>query len=284
LFSNIEWVNGDLLDIYSLYDSLEGVTQVYHCAAVVSFDKADKNQIMKTNVGGTTNLVNAALDKNIEKLCYVSSIAAIGKPENGDFISEKFFWKFSKNHSVYSMSKYDAEREVWRGIAEGLNAVIINPSIILGPGNWNSGSSRLITSVWDGLKFYTKGVNGYVDVRDVAKTMILLMNSEINSERYIVSSENIDYQTLFNYIAAGLNKTPPKYKAAKFLSELVWRADKIKTSILKTKPLITKETARTANAKSYYSNEKIISAINYKFIPVAQSIEHICKLFIQDNP
>ena len=164
------------------------------------------------------------------------------------------------------------------------NAVIINPSIILGPGNWNSGSSRLIKSVWDGLKFYTKGVNGYVDVRDIAKTMILLMNSEIKSERFIVSSENIDYQSLFNYIAAGLNKTPPKYKAAKFLSELVWRADKIKTSILKTKPLITKETARTANAKSYYSNEKIISAINYKFIPISQSIEHICKLFIQDNP
>ncbi len=283
LFSNIEWIDGDLQDIYSLYDALEGITHIYHCAAFVSFDATDKDQIIKTNVAGTANLVNAALDKNIQKFCYVSSIAAIGKTEDGSLISETNSWKYSKNRSIYSVSKYDSEREVWRAIAEGLNAVIINPSIILGPGNWNSGSARLFKSVWDGLKFYTKGVSGYVDVRDVVKAMILLMNSEIKNERFIVSAENVDYQTLFSLIAKGLKKPPPKYKAAKFLSEIVWRADKLKTSITNTKPLITKETARTANSKSYYSSQKLISAINYQFIPLSQTIEYICTLFVKEN-
>jgi len=282
LFSKIEWIDGDLLDIYSLYDALDGITNVYHCAAFVSFEAVDKDQIYRTNVTGTTNLINATLDKNIGKLCHVSSIAAIGKPENGGIITETNFWKFSKTHSVYAMSKYDAEREVWRGIEEGLNAVIVNPSVILGPGNWNSGSSRFFKSIWDGLKFYTKGVNGYVDVRDVVKSMILLMNSEIKSERFIVSAENIDYQTLFNLIATGLNKKPPKYKASRFLSELVWKAYKIKSSISKSKPLVTKETAQTANAKSYYSSQKLITVVNYQFLSVSQTIENICKLFIED--
>jgi len=283
LFSYIEWVEGDLLDIYSLYEAMEEIKTIYHCAAIVSFDVADKHQILNTNVIGTTNIVNAALDKNIEKLCYVSSIAAIGKPENGGLISENHFWKYSKNHSIYAMSKYDAEREVWRGIAEGLDAVIINPSIILGLGNWNAGSSRLFKSVWDGLKFYTKGINGYVDVRDVAKVMVLLMNSSIKNERFIVSSENIEYQELFSLIAKGLNKIPPKYKASRFLSEIVWRADRIKSILSNSKPLITKETARTANAKSCYSNQKLLKAINYQFTPISQTIEHICKHFIKDN-
>ena len=281
LFSNIEWVDGDLLDIYSLYDAMEGIKTIYHCAAIVSFDAVDKNNIIKTNIIGTTNIVNAALDKNIEKLCYVSSIAAIGKSENEGIITENNFWKYSKSHSVYAMSKYDAEREVWRGIAEGLDAVIINPSIILGPSNWNTGSSRLFKSVWDGLKFYTKGINGYVDVRDVAKVMVLLMYSNIKNERFIVSAENIEYQKLFSLIADGLNKIPPKYKASRFLSELVWRADRIKSKLLNSKPLITKETARTANAKSYYSNQKLIAAINYQFAPISKTVNDICKLFLK---
>lgn len=280
LFSKIEWVDGDLLDIFSLYDALDGITKVYHCAAMVSFNADDKNQILKTNVNGTSNLINAALDKNIAKFCHVSSIAAIGKPENGGIITENFFWKYTKNHSIYAVSKYNAEREVWRGIAEGLDAVIVNPSIILGPGNWNKGSSQMFSTVWNGLKFYTKGVNGYVDVRDLVKSMVLLMNSEIKNDRFIVSAENVDYQTLFILIAKGLNKNPPKYKAAKFLSEIVWRADKIKTILTNTKPIITKETARTANSKSFYSSQKLIDALNFSFTPLPHTIDHICKLFM----
>jgi dihydroflavonol-4-reductase len=283
LFSEIEWTEGDILDIYSLYDALEGISLVYHCAALVSFDGNDKEEIVRTNVSGTENMVNAALDKAISKLCYVSSIAAIGKSENGEMITEDNFRIISKGRSVYSLSKFDAEREVWRGMAEGLNAVIVNPSVILGPGNWDSGSCKLFKTVWQGLKFYTNGVTGYVDVNDVVNAMILLMESDISGERFIVSAENMDYRTFFSLIASGLNRKAPVYKATRTISELAWRFEWIKSLVSGTKPLITKETARTANSACYFSGEKLCSAIGFQYTPIAETISNTCKHFLKDH-
>ena len=282
LLNSIEWVEGDVMDIYSLYEAMENVDKVYHAAAMVSFHASDQKEMMKTNVEGTANIVNACLYKKIKKLCYVSSIASLGRTDNDEFIDEETQWKNSGNNSKYSISKYGAEREVWRGTIEGLPAVIVNPSVIIGPGDWNKGSSQLFQQAWNGLKFYTDGVNGYVDVRDVSKSMILLMDSDIINSRYIISSENLDYLRLFTMISEGLNKKIPSIKANLFLSQIAWRAEKLRSSITGKKPLITKETARTAFHKYSYSNEKIRKILNFEFVPMPQSISDTCKLFLKD--
>ena len=283
LLSSIEWVNGDISDIYSLYDAMDGVDKVYHAAAIVSFNPADRQKMIRTNINGTANVVNAALHKKVKKLCHVSSIAAIGRSENDDIIDEETPWKNSNNNSFYSISKYGAEREVWRGIIEGLNSVIINPSVIIGHGDWNKGSSSLFNQIWKGLKFYTEGVNGYVDVKDVVKAMILLMESEIVNSRFVISSENVDYLNLFKMMADGLGKKHPFIKANPIISNFVWRVLKIISLITRTKPLITKETARTSFQKYYYSNKKIKKAVNFEFISVSDSIKETCACFLKDK-
>lgn len=282
LLSKIDWVDGDLLDIFSLEEALEGVEEVYHCAALVSFMPGDKKNLMKINIEGTANLVNAALAKKVRKLCHVSSIAALGRPENQhDLIDEKLQWRPSRNNSNYAISKYGAEREVWRGVAEGLDAVIVSPSVILGVAGPGMGSSRLFNVVWDGLKVYPPGINGFVDVRDVARAMILLMDSDIKNERFILSAENVPYKRLFDLMAVNFGKKKPSIGVSAFLSGLSWRIEKALSWLKGRKPLITKETARTAVQRYEYSNQKIKKAINFEFIPVEETIRHYCGVFAE---
>lgn len=283
VLNNITWVDGDVTDIYSLYETFEGVEKVYHAAACLSFDPSDKKQMMRVNVAGTANVVNACLSKNVKKLCYVSSIATLGRADHDGMIDEETHWKNSKKNSVYSVSKYHAEREVWRGIAEGLQAVIVNPGVIIGPGNWKKGSTQLIDRVWHGLKFYTPGVNGYVDVRDVSKAMIKLMESEITHEHFILSSENLDYLNFFSMVANALGKKHPHIKAPYFTGQIAWRLEKLQTFLSGKNPLITKETAHTAYQKYHYSSEKIKKTLNIEFMPMQQSVNDTCKLFLKDK-
>ena len=281
LIDKINWVEGDLLDIYSFEAALIDVSEIYHAAAVVSFQPQDKNKMMHTNIQGTANLVNTALEKKIKKFCHVSSIAAIGRADNDNNIDEETRWRISKRNSAYAISKYGAEREVWRGIEEGLNAVIINPSIILGPGEVNSGSGKLIKTILDGLKFYTPGMNGYVDVRDVVKAMIMLVESDISGERFVLSAENMYYKDLFNLIAKKLGKSPPSYKASKWMGEIAWRLEHIKGKLTGLKPLITKETANTAANIYRYSNNKIINQLDLQFVPIQQTIKEACDYYLK---
>lgn len=281
LLDKIEWVEGDLLDVYSFEKDLSDVSAIYHSAAAVSFQPADKDRMMHTNIQGTANLINAAIENSIKKFCHVSSIAAIGRGDNSNEIDERTRWVASKRNSTYAISKYGAEREVWRGIAEGLDAVIVNPSIILGPGEISSGSGKLIETILDGLKFYTSGVNGYVDVRDVANAMIMLMESDISGERFVVSAENLNYKELFEMIAIELGKSPPAYKASKWMGEIAWRLEHVKGKLTGTKPLITKETANTAANIYRYSNNKIVNELNFKFIPVLQTIHETCDYYLK---
>jgi dihydroflavonol-4-reductase len=280
--NRIEWVEGDVTNVHSLDPCFEGVSKVYHVAGKVSFHSSERDQLQRTNAEGTANVVNLALDRNIEKLLYVSSVAAIGRGGNEKIISEEVVWKTSHMNSRYAISKYAAEREVWRGIAEGLNAVIVNPSVVLGAGDVN-GSYRLIKSVERGLKFYTTGVNGFVDVRDVAQIMIRLMESDVPGERFIVSSENLAYRTLFEYIAEGLGKPGPGYPAGKFISELTWRGALLKSWISGRPPFITKEIARTANNIHHYSSEKLIRTLGCKFIPIRETILEMCRFYREAN-
>ncbi len=281
LLDKIEWVEGDLLDIFSLEKAIVGVKDVYHCAALVSFLPADRDKMMETNITGTANLVNIALEKNIRKLCHVSSIAAIGRAENDKPIDEEVVWKTSKRNSNYAKSKYGAEKEIWRGIEEGLDAVIINPSVILGPGDLKSGGGKLIRLIQKGLSFYTDGVNGYVDVRDVARAMHLLMKSNITNERFIVSSENIALKDIVSQIAEYISKPAPKYKATPFMAEIAWRIDKLRGLITGRKPFITKETAETASNKYFYTSEKLINTLDFEFIPIKESLIDSCELFMR---
>lgn len=283
ILNNIIWVDGNVTDIYSLYEAFENIEKVYHAAACLSFDPSDKKQMMRVNAKGTANVVNACLAKNVKKLCYVSSIATLGRIDHDGLIDEETHWKNSKKNSVYSISKYNAESEVWRGIAEGLPAVIVNPGVIIGPGNWKKGSSQLIDRVWNGLKFYTPGVNGYVDVRDVSKAMIKLMENEITGERFILSSENLDYQNFFSFVANALGKKRPHIKAPYFTGQLAWRLEKLRTVLTGGNPLITKETARTAYQKYFYSSEKIKKILNFEFMSMEKSIKDTCKLFLKDK-
>jgi nucleoside-diphosphate-sugar epimerase len=284
LLKNIEWVDANLLDVYSLTDAMQDVTKVFHCAAMVSFEPKRAEEMMMINSEGTANMINAALAKGIKKFCHISSIATIGNAENGALADEETFWKSSPENSNYSISKYAAEREVWRAAAEGLDMVIVNPSLIIGAGNWQQSSSNIFSKAYKGIKFYTEGSTGFVDVRDVSALMILLMKSEIKNQRFLLSSENKSFQSFFNLIHQEFNKPKPKIKAGKLLSSFAWRAEKISCLLSGEAPLITKETVNSAHRVSRFSNEKILKTFpDFKFIPVEQSIKDTCRLFLKDR-
>jgi nucleoside-diphosphate-sugar epimerase len=282
LFDKINWVEGDVLDYNSLITAMNQVDDVYHTAAMVSFHAADKQKLLQINIEGTANIVNASLEAGIRKLCYVSSVAALGRAGTGKITTEDTEWKNIPGLSIYSHSKHHAEMEVWRGIAEGLQAVIVNPTIILGPGKWDEGSVKMFQTVYKGLLFYTGGRNGYVDVDDLAKAMIRLTEGNFYNERFLISSENIWYKDLFTWMAESLQVKPPRKKAGPVLSELSWRALKLISFFTGKPPLITKETAQTANQDFQYSNEKFIRATGMKFKPVKQTIEETAKIFLKD--
>ena len=283
VLKKVEWVQSDLLNPAVLEDAFIGVDYVYHCAAMVSFNKRDKKQMLKVNIEGTSNVVNLSLDYNVKKLCYVSSTAAIGNTTNGDDRTEKNDWQNDGTFSNYSISKYFAEMEVWRGSEEGLDVVVVNPSIIIGAGDWNSSSSNLFLKVWKGLRFYTIGINGFVYVNDVVKAMTELMNSDIKNERYLVISENLTFQTLFNYISEFLNKPYPSVLVKKWMTSVIYGVESIKSFLFKSDPLVTKESAESAMRITKYSNQKIKKDLKFEFTPIKTAVKETAALFLKDN-
>jgi dihydroflavonol-4-reductase len=280
----IEWVDGDVNDVMSLEAAMQGIEKVYHCAAIISYSKKNADKLMLVNVEGTANVVNIALEFGVKKLVHLSSIAAVGKTgRDGETVVEDTPWERKNFTSNYAISKFLAEREVWRAIAEGLNAVIINPSIIVGAGNWDSGSCKLFTTVYNGFKYYTEGVTGYVDVRDVVKIATQLMESDITEQRFIVNAENVMYRDFLQTIGAGLNVQGPTVKAGKNLSALAWRVEWVKSLFNGKEPSVTKQTAAIANKKVFYNNEKIKQTLGYQFIPIRESITDAAKCFLEEK-
>jgi dihydroflavonol-4-reductase len=230
------------------------------------------------NISGTANVVNLALENDVKKLLHISSISALGRTSSGEHVSEEKKWVESKLNTHYGITKNKAEREVWRGISEGLNAVIINPSTVLGYGNWHDGSCALFRNVYREFPWYTTGINGFVDVEDVAKVAVLLIESDINEERFIINSENWEFRQLFNTIAESFGKKTPSLQATALLSSIAWRLEKVKSSLANRKPLLTKETAKIALSKTYWENDKILKALpGFSFVPLQQSIKKACK-------
>ena len=275
----IEWVEGDILDVPFLEEVMEGVTHVYHCAAVVSFEAKAAAQMKQVNIEGTANMVNIALHHQIEKMIYISSVAALGTSKPKEWQDEKTKWKEDKNNSNYGKSKYRAEMEVWRGIMEGLNAAIICPSLVLGSGFWNSGTGNIFRLYSNGFPFYAAGIGGLVDVRDVAKAAIQLMKSTIQEERFIVSGENLSYKDLFTQIAIAAGVKPPAYPVNNLLTGIGWRLEWLKSSLTNIPPTITKESARSAANQTYYSNQKSREVLNLQYTPIAQTIRETVEQF-----
>jgi dihydroflavonol-4-reductase len=281
--TKIKIIEGDILDIASLEKALENdIDFVVHTAAVVSYSPKDRNNMYKVNVEGTANIVNICLDKKIKKLCYVSSIAALGKPNASTehtldgIIDENQKWEDSPLNSHYAKSKYQGELEVWRGQAEGLNTVIVNPSVILGEGDWNKSSTQLFKYVYDEHQFYTEGNLNYVDVKDVVKAIFQLTISDINNERFILNSGTITYREFFVKVAKVFHKNPPTKSISPFLTEILWRIEAIRSFFTQKSPLITKETAKNSRTKFAYKNEKIRQAIGFQFTNFQETILRVC--------
>lgn len=273
----VEWVQGDILDVIALEEALVGVKQVYHCAAVVSFNPKKTAELYQINVEGTANVVNAAIAAGVQKLLYVSSVAALGRMHTASAIDENMQWSPKANNSEYGRSKYLAEMEVWRGIGEGLEAVIVNPSIILGAGNWNEGSSQIFKSVYNEFPWYTDGITGFVDVEDVVRAMQLLMDSDINAQRYILNAVNIPFKELFAMIAACFGKRPAHKKVTPFMAAVIWRWEALKYSLTGNSPLITRETAASAQAKVFFKNGKLLEQFpDFNYTPIKGTISRIC--------
>lgn len=279
---NFEQFQSDILDVLGLEEALSGVDQVFHCAAIVSFNPRRKQEMLKINIEGTANLVNAALDAGVKKFVHVSSVAALGRIRENEPINETMNWSEETSNSSYGQSKYLAEMQVWRGIGEGLNAVVVNPVIILGPGDWNSSSSQIFKKVYNEFPWYATGTSGFVDVRDVAKAMIDLMNSDISSERFIVSAENRSYADLFALIARAFGKKTPHKKITKSLAKIVWRLEAIKSFFTGKDPLITKETARTALARVNFDNRKLkLFLPEFRYRKLEETVIDTCTIFQQ---
>lgn len=274
----VEWVKGDILDILSLEEALKGVEKVYHCAAVVSFHPARKVDMHRVNVQGTAHVVNACLDAGVQRLLFVSSVAALGRIRENEAIHEGMNWTPESSNSEYGKTKYLAETEVWRGMAEGLSVAIVNPVIIFGAADWNSGSSKIFQSAYHEFPWYTEGSSGFVDVEDVARAMILLMKSNVSARRFIISAENRTYRDIFSLIARCFHKRPPHRKVSQLLSEIVWRLEAVKGWMTGKEPLLTRETAATARAKVNFDNSRFLKEFpSFQYTPIEQSIERICR-------
>ena len=273
----VDWVKGDILDINSLEDSLQNVQQVYHCAAIISFNPSKRNELFKVNIEGTANVVNACIDKGIKKLLFVSSVAALGRIRVDKSIDETMNWTPETSNSEYGKTKYLAELEVWRGMGEGLEVAVVNPVIILGAGDWNSGSSSIFKSAYDEFPWYTSGMSGFVDVLDLVNAMIAIMQSTITGERFIISGHNAYYKEVFALIAKYFNKKVAHKKVTSFIAAIVWRLESIKAIFTGKDPLLTKETAKTAQAVVRFDNNKLLNLFpDFTFTPLEKSIERVC--------
>lgn len=279
LFQKIEWVEADITDIISLEETFKNVTEVYHSAALVSFNSKDYKSMDEINIEGTTNIVNLCIENKVKKLCFVSSVATIEKSVTSKMMNEADEWNTEKVSYGYALTKYGAEMEVWRASQEGVPVVIVNPGIILGAGFWHQGSGALFSKIEKGFSFYSEGVMGFVSVNDVVKAMILLMKSDIVNERYILVAENSSFKSIFFQIAQNLGKKPPSIKVTKLMSAIGWRLEILKSILTNNMPTLTKHAAKSIHDKRYYSSEKIQKTLNFNFETISETIKSVCVLY-----
>ena len=283
LFSKIDWIKADMSDLPSLEDAFIGITKVYHIAALVSFDEADAKKMRTVNIHGTANIVNLCIAHDIEKLCFVSSIASIAKSVQKTKIDEDDEFNLITNNYSYAITKYGAEMEVWRGTQEGLDVFIVNPGVILGPGMWNENSGLLFTMSYKESPLYTEGVTGFVGVHDVVSIMLKGMNSLVRNERFILVSENISFKELFYLIADSLQRKRPRIKVTQFIAAVGWRLSWLKSKLTGSRNTFSKHTANSVNNKAYYDNNKVKNVFQFEFQSMKEVIQQISQQFLKDK-
>lgn len=276
----IEWVEGDILDLPFIEEVMMGIDQVYHCAAMISFNPSDAAKMLQINEMGTEHIVNTSILLKIKKLVHISSIAAVGREKYGEIITEKTAWQKDETTSNYAYSKYAAEMQVWRGVAEGLDALILNPSIILGSGFWDQGSTEIFKLYGEGFPFYSDGSNGFVDVRDVARLAILAMNSTITEERFIVNGTNRPFQKVFNLISESAKVKAPSWRLTPLIAAIGWRLIWVFSKLTGKAPTITKESVQSALGKHQFSNQKSIDTFAFSYTPIEQTIRETVEQFL----
>ncbi len=276
----VEWVEADVTDVVALEAAFAGITQVFHCAAMVSFHPKDVRRMRQINVEGTANMVNLALDFGVQHFVHVSSIAAFGRSKERPLLDENSKWIQSRGNSQYAISKYLSEQEVWRAHAEGLPVAIVNPSVIFGSGFWNVSTGRVFTQVYQGLKFWSVGHTGIVDVRDVAQFMLLAMEKKINGERFILNAQNIGFRELFFKVADALGAKRPFIKVTPLLAEIGWRVEWLKEKLLGTEPIVTRESARASISSFQYANAKSLTVAGFSYRPIDQIIRETSEQFL----
>ena len=282
LLGEITWVYADIMDVPTLESALDGSTEVYHCAAVVSFLPKDFKRMAVINVEGTANMINISLLKGVKRFCFVSSIAALGRDSSGKMISEKVSWENTHENSHYAISKHKAEMEVWRGMEEGLQVVIVNPAVILGIGDWNKGPGRIFEMCHNQFPLYTEGINGYVDVRDVCKAMVLLMQKEnCYGKRFILTGENLSLKDFMYRVCKLLGKRKPYIRVTATIAAIAWRTASILGFLRGKDPLITRETARTSLKVYRYDSSLIRNLTGFTFTSIDETFVYICQVFQQ---
>lgn len=283
ILEKVEWFAGDILDVYSLKDAMDGAEAVIHSAAKVSFQASERKQMFQVNIDGTANVVNMALETRVPRLIHVSSVASLGRTMNGETVTEEKRWDDSSINTNYALSKYRAEMEVWRGTGEGLDSIILNPSTILGYGDWNNSSCAIFKTVYNEFPYYSNGINGFVYVEDVAAAAVQLLQSKITQERFILSSANWSFRQVFNSIADEFKKKRPHRHATPLLAQLAWRMEKVKSMITGKRSLLSKESARIAGTTTYFENAKILKALpSLSFTPLSEAIQLSCAQYLQN--
>ena len=276
VFERISWVEGDILDIPSLEEHLEGVETVYHSAALVSFARRDFDRLIKINREGTANIVNVCMIKGVKTLAYVSSTAAIGG-QSGEITTEETRWKMTPKTSAYSISKYSAEKEVWRGVEEGLDCVIVNPCLIFGPGKWDESSLTIFRSIEKGLPFYTEGTNAIVDARDVAQILRRLVDEGVRNDRFLCIGSNLTIREMQSEIARQMGKKEPHIKTPKWLMGLTWRISAIVAFFRGNRPAVTRASANSAFSKMSYDATKVKQKLNFEFRSYEDTVRNAIK-------
>jgi nucleoside-diphosphate-sugar epimerase len=285
ILDKVEWVPGDIMDPLGLEEAMEDVDAVIHAAAKVSFAGNERHALYATNIEGTANVVNAAIAQGIRRFVHVSSVAALGRTKKEEKVTEEKKWESNKHQTTYGISKFHGELEVWRGIGEGLPAVIVNPSTILGYGDWNTSSCAIFKNVYREFPWYSNGINGFVDVADVSAAIVTLLESNITGQRFILNGDNWSFRQLFNNIATAFGKKQPHREATLFLGALAWRLEKIKSLFSGHRPLLTRESARIAQSRTYFDNTKILQQLpDFRFTPLEKTIQGACNAYIKSLP
>jgi len=280
ILNKVQWVEGDVLDVMALDDAMQGIDTIIHSAAVVSFSRKERRNMYQVNVEGTANVVNVALQTGVRRLLHVSSVAALGRKKDNSTVDETTKWEDNNNNTHYAISKFRGELEAWRGFAEGLEGVVLNPATILGYGDWRTGSSAIFKNVYNEFGWYTNGINGFTDVEDAAKAAVLLALSDITEDRFIVCNDNWRFRKLLNTMSDAFGKKRPAREATPFLSSIAWRMEAVKSLFSGTKPLVTKESAKVANSETEFDGSKLLKVLpGFQYRPLEETIQNACSRY-----